>query len=61
MKNKDHTNNLGDKKFSIIKDITIRHESNRSMFSFGMADFLFDIFNGIFGVFTFYFGKLKLN
>lgn len=63
MKNKDHTNNLGDKEFSIIKDITIRHESNRSMFSFGMADFLFDIFNGIFGGFYFLFWEteVKLN
>ncbi len=61
MKKKNLTSNLDDSEASVLKDITIRHESNRSMFSFGMADFLFDIFNRFFGVFTFYFGKLKLN
>lgn len=33
----------------------IQKESNASMLSFGMADSMFDIFNGIFGAFYFIF------
>ena len=37
------------------------NESNLSMISFGMADLLFDVLNGVFGMFFLFFGKLKLN
>jgi len=37
------------------------NESNLSMISFGMADLLFDVLNGVFGMFFLFFGKPKLN
>lgn len=63
MKDKNNKRSLNINGDSILKESTILHESNRSMFSFGMADFLFDIFNGIFGGFYFLFWEteVKLN
>lgn len=63
MKDKDNKRSLNINGGPILKGSTILHESNRSMFSFGMADFLFDIFNGIFGGFYFLFWEteVKLN
>jgi glycoside/pentoside/hexuronide:cation symporter, GPH family len=38
----------------------IQKESNLSMISFGMGDFLFELFNGIFGVFYFIFWEVEV-
>jgi len=63
MKEKNNKRSLNINGDSILKESTILHESNRSMFSFGMADFLFDIFNGILMGFYFLFWEteVKLN
>lgn len=42
------------------RTLDIKRESTLSMMSFGMGDFLFDIFNGIFGAFYFLFWETEI-
>lgn len=49
--------NIGNKK---SREVNLTSESNLSITSYGMADFLFEVFNGIFGAFFFLFWETEI-